>query len=175
MQYKKHSSGFTLIEILIVVALLGALVVGLLATLDPFQQVKKGADTATRNMAADIYRSFVSYQAVKGQFPWTSDDITGLAASANAVTEGSTGYITQVISAGELKTEFVNTVGATNLGKIFLTSTAVSGVRNNLSVCFMPESKTFRADTNARYGVNGEVSSGCAATGGATACYWCAK
>jgi len=60
MQYKKHSSGFTLIEILIVVALLGALVVGLLATLDPFQQVKKGADTATRNMAADIYRSFVS-------------------------------------------------------------------------------------------------------------------
>ena len=37
----KKSLGFTLIELLIVIALLGALAVGLLATIDPFEQLKK--------------------------------------------------------------------------------------------------------------------------------------
>ena len=174
MQKKLNSKGFTLIEILIVVALLGALVAGLLATLDPFQQIRKGADTSSRSMAADLYRAFVSYQAVRGQFPWAAD-VVGLAASAIDMTEASTGYITQIISAGELKSEFINSIGATNLGKVFVSSTAVSGVRNNLSVCFLPESKSFGADPNARYDINGDVSSGCIATGGTTACYWCAK
>ena len=37
MKQKSSNPGFTLIEILTVVALLGALTIGLLATLDPFQ------------------------------------------------------------------------------------------------------------------------------------------
>ena len=46
--------GFTLIELLIVIALLGALAVGLLAALDPFEQLKKGTDTGTRNTVSEI-------------------------------------------------------------------------------------------------------------------------
>ena len=39
------SKGFTLIELLIVIELLGALAAGLLAAIDPFEQLKKGVDT----------------------------------------------------------------------------------------------------------------------------------
>ena len=39
--YFVQNKGFTLIELLIVIALLGALAVGLLATIDPFEQLKK--------------------------------------------------------------------------------------------------------------------------------------
>ena len=46
--------GFTLIELLIVIALLGALAVGLLATIDPFEQLKKGRDTSKKNTVSEF-------------------------------------------------------------------------------------------------------------------------
>ena len=44
------NKGFTLIELLIVIALLGALAVGLIGAIDPFEQLKKGADTGVRDL-----------------------------------------------------------------------------------------------------------------------------
>ncbi|PJE63249.1 Tfp structural protein, partial [Candidatus Roizmanbacteria bacterium CG10_big_fil_rev_8_21_14_0_10_39_6] len=49
MKIQKQKKGFTLIELLIVIALLGTLAVALLAAIDPFEQFKKGTDTARRN------------------------------------------------------------------------------------------------------------------------------
>ena len=43
MNTVRIQKGFTLIELLIVIALLGSLAVGLLATIDPFEQLKKDA------------------------------------------------------------------------------------------------------------------------------------
>ena len=40
--------GFTLIELLIVIAILGILAIALLATLDPFEQLRKSRDGAKR-------------------------------------------------------------------------------------------------------------------------------
>ena len=53
------NKGFTLIELLIVIALLGALAVGLLAAVDPFEQLKKGSDTATRNTVITIINAVI--------------------------------------------------------------------------------------------------------------------
>ena len=39
MKQKLLQYGFTLVELLIVIALLGALAIGLLATVDPFEQL----------------------------------------------------------------------------------------------------------------------------------------
>ena len=47
---KRQKSGFTLVELLIVIALLGALAIGLIGALDPFEQLKKGTDTGTRDL-----------------------------------------------------------------------------------------------------------------------------
>lgn len=173
---KKVNNGFTLIELLIVIALLGALAVGLLATVDPFEQLKKGTDTSRRNTTTEVYNSAIRYYSVKSGFPWVTDVSAG-AMSDSAMTTAPSGYINQIISAGELKPEFIQLAGSGNLGKIFLTSTADgTGVRQNVAVCFLPESKSFGNDANSKFGRDGAVSSGCLATqAGGTACYWCIK
>ena len=175
MTQRKFRQGFTLIEILIVVALIGALFIGVLASIDPLEQLKKGTDTSRRSTTAELYNGMVRYYSVKGTFPWT-DDLSSLSASDDSMTDSATGYITQAVSAGELKTEFI-TLAKSNLAKINLTSTADTlGNRQNLSVCFLPDSKSFRFDLNSKYGIDGAVSSGCLSTDtSGTACYWCVK
>lgn len=176
MKINTLNKGFTLIELLIVIALLGALAVGLLATVDPFEQLKKGTDTSRRNTTTEAYNAFIRFYATKNTFPWTTD-ISALPMSDSAMTSAPSGYLNQVISAGELKPEFIELAGAAGLGKIFVTSTAdVGGVRQNVSVCFLPESKSFANEANSKFAKDGTVSSGCLATQpGGTACYWCIK
>lgn len=171
----KINRGFTLIELLIVIALLGALAVGLLATVDPFEQLKKGTDTSVRNTTSELYNSMIRFYSVKNSMPWTAD-ISAMSASHNDMTAAATGYLVQVISAGELKPEFIQLAGG-GLNSIFLTSTAdTNGVRQNVTVCFLPNSKSFSNEPNSKYGKDGSVSAGCAATAaGGTACYWCIK
>lgn len=173
----KISKGFTLIELLIVIALLGALAVGLLATVDPFEQLKKGTDTSRRNTTSEIYNSMIRYYSVKSAMPFTAD-ITAMLASHADMTSGANGYINMVISAGELKPEFIELAGSGNLSKIFVTSTAVDGVRENVTLCFKPESKSFRNDPNSQYGSDGVIDDAveCLSdTPGGVACYWCIK
>jgi prepilin-type N-terminal cleavage/methylation domain-containing protein len=166
--------GFTLIELLIVIALLGALAVGLLATVDPFEQLKKGTDTSRRNLTAEVYGGSIRHYATKSSFPWT-EDISARAISDTTFTSAG-GYFDQMVSSGELKPGFGELLG-NNGGKIFLTSTAdLNAVRQNVTVCFLPEAKSFRNEANAKYGIAGSVATGCLATDAAgTACYWCIK
>ena len=170
------SKGFTLIELLIVIALLGALAVGLLATVDPFEQLKKGTDTSRRNTTSEIYNSMIRYYSIKNTMPFTAE-IIAMQASNDAMTSGANGYINMVISSGELKPEFIELAGSGNLSKIFVTSTTQGTVvRQNVALCFKPESKSFSNDPNSQYDSNGEVSSGCLSnTPGGVPCYWCIK
>lgn len=172
----KIKSGFTLIELLIVIALLGALAVGLLATVDPFEQLKKGTDTSTRNTVSELYNSFIRYYSVKNAMPWTAG-ISALAASDDKMTDESTGYIHSVITAGELKTDFIQLAGG-SLDSIYITSTADSlGLYNNVAVCFAPKSKSFANDTNAKYMSDSQLGGTgvCKGTGGTADCFWCIK
>lgn len=174
---KTYSGGFTLIELLIVIALLGALAVGLLATVDPFEQLKKGTDTSIRNTTSELYNSFIRYYSVKNQMPWgTAITFTARVANDTTMTAAPSGYLNLVISAGELKPEFVQLAGS-GLDSIFITSTADSNnAIQNASVCFLPKSKSFANEANSKYGKDGIASAGCAATAaGGTTCYWCIK
>lgn len=161
--------GFTLIELLIVIALLGALAVGLLATIDPFEQLKKGRDTSQRNTTAEFYNANLRYYATKGNFPWG----TGSTFTAKSVdTMGAN--VTDLISAGELKNRFLDLAGTGNLAKIFVTSTA----SEHMASCFRPESKSFQIDPNTVYSSDGTaVASGCKSqtSVGGTDCFFCVQ
>ena len=163
LKFEKKRTGFTLIELLIVIALLGVLAVGLLATIDPFEQLKKGRDTSTRNMVEEFYNGALRYYAIKDSFPWTS--VTGLSLTDSLMT----GAVGTVVDAGELKQAFAEASGR---GKVFVTST--SG--EDLTVCFQPQSKAFRNDNNSKYDVSGatQATDICPNTT-STSCYWCIK
>ncbi len=159
--------GFTLVELLIVIALLGALAIGLLATVDPFEQLKKGRDTSVSNMVAEFLNANLRYYSTKGQFPWGTGS-TFTAQGAN--TMGSD--ITSLVGAGELKNRFMDIAGTGNLAKILITSTAV----DSLAVCFTPESKSFQANANTVYSSDALAqASGCKSQGGTGLCYYCVQ
>jgi prepilin-type N-terminal cleavage/methylation domain-containing protein len=163
----KSTRGFTLIELLIVIALLGALAVGLLATIDPFEQLKKGRDTSQRNTVSEFYNANLRYYSTKGLFPFGT---AGLA-TTSVYDLGAT--VTALQNAGELKTNFMSLAGTGNLAKIYVTSTGAE----HISVCFQPESKGFQIDPNTVYDQSGGTSiTTCKSGTGASAtdnCYYC--
>jgi prepilin-type N-terminal cleavage/methylation domain-containing protein len=160
--------GFTLIELLIVIALLGALAIGLLATIDPFEQLKKGRDTTQRNTTSEFYNANLRYYATRGTFPWGEGGLSG----------GSSIYqlsdnVNQLIAAGELKDKFMDLAGTSNLNKIHVTSTDAT----HMTVCFDPESKSFAVDPNTIYDASGGTSiASCKSSGGTDDnCFYCIK
>lgn len=163
-------AGFTLIELLIVIALLGALAVGMLAAVDPLEQIKKGTDTATRNTVSEVYNSMIRYYAIKTEFPWGATDY-GPISLDNADAQS---YIGEVISAGELKQDFIDLAGTTRLSDIIL----YSPDENNVTVCFQPTAKSFQIDANTKWTSDGSDLTGtsdCKSEGGASDCWWCVK
>ncbi len=160
---KNNQKGFTLVELLIVIALLGALAVGLLASLDPFEQFKKGDDTGVRNTVSEIQGAIIRYYSIKNSMPWSDVGFTG---TANEAVFTNT-YIQAIIETGELKRDFL-TLAKGQLAKIFITADD-----QNVGVCFRPDSKAFRADPNTKFFSNGTEQTGCPTT--SLTCYWCVK
>ena len=163
------SNGFTLVELLIVIALLGALAIGLIGALDPFEQLKKGTDTGTRNSVSEIHASVIRFYALKCFMPWCTDALTCDNPSGAALLSAPmVSALSMITLTGELKTNFT-TINAGELGKIFVT-----GTETDVSVCYKPGSKSFRSDVNTKYLVDGGAGTGCGTTD-ATACYWCVR
>lgn len=182
---KFYKKAFTLIELLIVIALLGALAVGLLAALDPFEQLKKGTDTGVRNTVSEFHGAVIRYYAIKNIMPWCSaSDCTTY--RDTLTTQGSetpygnalssfTNTIVEIASAGELKSNFSNLAGSGTLAKIFVTGDNTAAT---VKVCYLPTAKSFINDPNTRYTKYGveQAAGTCKGQGGtATDCYWCVQ
>jgi prepilin-type N-terminal cleavage/methylation domain-containing protein len=171
--------GFTLVELLIVIALLGALAIGLIGAIDPFEQLKKGQDTGTRNTVSEVQSAVIRYYALKGRMPWCTQasgdtcspfpdgtklsDMNGSPAAEDVGTA-----LTTIVNTGELKDTFA-TAQSKELDKVFVT-----GDLETVKVCYAPVSKSFRADDNTKYDDKGEVNTtdGCPNPSVKT-CYWC--
>ena len=182
MKFVRKAAGFTLVELLIVIALLGALAVGLIGALDPFEQLKKGTDTGTRDLVSQVQTAVIRFYSVKNHMPWCDD--------AGTCTEPATGgedltgsamakAIPNMVAAGELKTDF-ETIQKNKLNKIFVYG---DSTKNTIEACYSPDSKSFQADPNTKFdpadgkvmGDKGETCRGHSGSAGAgnQTCYWC--
>lgn len=188
----RKSTAFTLIELLIVIGVLGILAAGLLAAVDPFEQLKKARDANNRNAVIELHNAYTRYYATHGSLPWDYASASA-ACTANllAFNRGAaqtslsvttlTDCITDLEGDGELKTGFVSALGG-QADKMFTASPGTTQV----FVCFSPEGKGLWKDTQNKYDSNGIDVSGvgeaCETSGAKPAspdtppsCYWCAK
>ncbi len=65
----KKRFGFTLIEIIVVVAVIGVLASAIIAILDPFTQIQKAQDARTKSDLAQIQRALEAYYQDNGFYP----------------------------------------------------------------------------------------------------------
>jgi prepilin-type N-terminal cleavage/methylation domain-containing protein len=137
---KTLTKGFTLIELIIVMAILGILAIGLIAVLDPVEQIRRGQDTGLKNTAIEISR------AQDRAFASTSagGSATYMATIANLQT------------AGELKSA-ISTTG------ISMALTNALGTTKPYA-CFTPTSKALKLDPNTKYSDSGSATSAPATT-----------
>lgn len=178
---KMKNKGFTLMELLIVIGVLGILAAGLLAAIDPFEQLKKARDTNNRSAAIEFLGSSQRYYATHGYLPWfkmtgaaydctsTSLDTLRVAAIASPWSTvlvnktGTPGFeqatkdcVDNTLGVdGEIKTTFFDGLATT----LYVTS----GSTTRVSVCFPPESKSNRTDAQTIYNITdaGFVTDGC--------------
>lgn len=75
--------GFTLVELLIVIALIAILSVAVLATINPIEQSNKAKDSTTQNDAAEVMNAYERYYTVKNTYPWMDSDSSATVTTAD--------------------------------------------------------------------------------------------
>lgn len=168
----RHTAGFTLIELLVVIGVLGILAAGLLAAIDPLEQLRKGRDTQKRNVAIELNNAVTRYYAIFGDFPWSAaEPETNRWLAAGRMTQ----MINTLIGVGELKPTFIQGLPGGAAASIrFIGSRA----RGEVFVCFNPESKAISDDPSTIFEnlANPPSTAGglCPSVTRAN-CYWCAR
>lgn len=99
--------GFTLVELLVVIALVGVMAVAVLSAINPLEQINKGADTGLRSDTEQLLSAVDRYYAVQTYYPWQSGstDITHVSltaswASGTCSTSGPSGSVCQLEGTG---------------------------------------------------------------------------
>jgi len=196
-----NKKGFTLIELLIVIGVLGILAAGLMAAVDPFEQLKKARDANNRNAVIELHNAMTRYYATHGALPW-DDNVTQANPTCNAILNAhatnpivavsltdlenaGAGCINKLENDGELKEGFTAAVGSGQAAKVWISSPS----ETSTYVCFSPEGKGLFRDASVIYDKNGaDLSIGGAPTCDAasketlissnqtgTVCHWCAR
>ena len=148
--------GFTLVELLIVIALLGILAAAVLAAINPLEQANRARDTRMKSDASQLLAAIDRYFVSQEEMPWVDDDgctdstCEKVWTSANDVSIGVCGDANcqadgDLIAANELKTEFKK--------RDFITTTVTndqlyigkgSGSSSSVYACFVPKSNSER-------------------------------
>ena len=84
--------GFTLVELLIVIALIAILSVAVLATINPIEQSNKAKDSTIQNDAAEVMNAYERYYTVQFHYPWM-DTNNGAVDSADDPWIGSSNMV----------------------------------------------------------------------------------
>lgn len=175
-----NSKGFTLVELLVVIGVLGILAAGLLATIDPLEQFRKGADSNRKTTSLELVNALTRYYAAHNVFPWAATSAGGDACNIETAPSGVAAdnanfatCLTALISQGELKSTFNQ---QTNLLKTLLVTDLTSGSDARVAVCFNPESKSESARAETKYSATGGVpATGVSCPTNTASCYWCAQ
>jgi len=161
----KFASGFTLVELLIVISLLGIIATIVIATINPIEQANRARDTRFKADGSQLISAIDRYFAAHSEFPCVTsgdaadndaafgfasagDSAVGICSASGCTGTGST-YDGLLITTDELKSEFrardfiQNTNSTDKSKKLFIGKE--SGTSASVYACFIPASKSERA------------------------------
>lgn len=167
-----RSAGFTMIELLIVISILGILAVAVLSAINPVEQINRGRDTGSQSDAEQLISAIDRYQAFQGYYPWQSnpaaDTDTGwfsIQASNWGVDGGSTCNVltrlgstestaTGCVNTNEVKSAFISRITSGNYNSLHVFNEGDTG--NSTYVCFKPLSDAFNTKAIGRCNADDE-------------------
>ncbi|MGB6881865.1 MAG: type II secretion system protein [Microgenomates group bacterium] len=160
---KAVSGGFTLVELLIVIGLLGVIALIVIAAINPIEQANRARDTSFKSDGAQLISAIDRYFAARQEFPWvTTGGATDNDSSYGFISAGDEGIGIcgadctadgALIINDELKPEFRNRDfiddhgGTDNSKKLFMGKE--TGTSESVYACFIPAAKATRQDAIA--------------------------
>lgn len=165
---------FTMIELLIVIAILGILAVAVLAAINPIEQINRGRDTGSRSDAEQLLSAIDRFYAYKGYYPWVTnpnndaalawrgvagDTAIGAISAWGDDSATDTCYVLDKISNGdgdtcegtnEVKRSFVDKVTQSDYNHLYVFYSGDPG--DSLYVCFKPQSGAMQEEAATRCG-----------------------
>lgn len=182
---KINKNGFTLVELLIVIALIAILSVAVLATINPIEQANKANDSTVQNDAAEVMNAYERYYANAQKYPWMTftdrntisvDDARVYTSTqpgfgicyADNTTEASDGTgdcktsgsdLGVLISTDELKASFAGKNEFKSINEVDrLWAVKMPSSSGGVYVCYIPKSKASRQLVDKLYCINSSAT-----------------
>lgn len=166
------SAGFTMIELLVVISVIGVLAVAVLSSINPIEQINKGRDTRTRSDGAQLINAVDRYFAIHEIYPWNDATYaTSLAGDTNPNTAFPDGTVCTATGApdptgfcdvttsvapdnwlfalsdtAEVKDSYVNRLLQAGNNPLYVYKAPVANA--TMYICFAPTSKAFEQEAN---------------------------
>lgn len=159
--------GFTMIELLIVIAVLGILAVAVLSAINPIEQINRGRDTSSKSDAEQLLSAIDRYNAMRELWPWqnvTSDqaslDWVRVTADTPAGSPiggtpcsmlgnlGSDPNNSNCPGTDEIKAAFINRITSSTYNALYMDYEGGPGA--SVYVCYSPQSGSFSRDAQQR-------------------------
>lgn len=158
--------GFTMIELLIVIAVLGILAVAVLSAINPIEQINRGKDTGSRSDAEQILSAIDRYYTTQGYYPWMTGatdtvhqpiaTLTNITTTTPADTATTPVPMLTKLSTGgssEIKSSFVTRISNATYNTMQIYTRGTQG--DSVYVCFVPKSGAFKEEAKTRCGTAG--------------------
>ena len=155
------TKGFTMIELLIVIAVLGILAIAVLSTFNPIEQINRGRDTSSRSDSEQILSAIDRYNANRGLWPWQDpgDIVTAIPELIPIALDnpsGSTCSMLQNLGTGEdlcpgtdeIKQAFITRITSAKANALNIYFRGDTG--DSVYICFNPQSKAFQQEALSR-------------------------
>ncbi len=159
-----RAAGFTMIELLIVITILGILATAVLSAINPLEQINRGRDTGTQSDAEQLINAVDRYNAFQGYYPWVIGE--NLVFEIPTLTTLTSGWVDAVgckvfdklsssssaacTGTNELKTSYTTRITTSTARSMFIYNKGGTG--DSTYVCFKPQSQAFKEKAKTRCG-----------------------